>query len=155
MNVLLALLLTFSAGAKHDFHVSITNGEYNPKTETLQIYLKLFSDDLQNAIEDDSGKASSAPSDSLVKKFVLDHFWLKINNEKLKPKYIGKELEQDITFIYLEVPFDITEKAITVSNTVFFDRFDDQSNIVNLEINGQLKSAFLDEGTPAETLHFD
>ncbi|MDZ7847459.1 MAG: DUF6702 family protein [Owenweeksia sp.] len=84
-----------------------------------------------------------------------DHFWLKSPAEKFTYQMIGKELEAGITFVYLQVTGIPAVKELQVSNTVFFDRFGDQSNIINVEINNNLQSAFLDRANPVKTLHFD
>lgn len=159
---LILILASLLSGALHDFHVSITQGEYNSKTGTLQVYMKIFTDDLENAIEDITpqrlqlGSADEyVKTDSLIENYVLRHFWMKNDGEKLDFQFIGKETEQDIVFVYLEVPLRSGVKQLTVSNTLFFDRFDDQANIVNIELNGHLESAFLERSAPVKTLRFD
>ncbi len=146
----------------HNFHVSITNGELNPKTETLQLYLKVFMDDLEDGIKSSTnktlnlGKPNVHPqADTLISNYILGHFSVKANGKELNFRYIGKEIEQDIVFVYLEVPVKPTVKELTITNTLFFDRFDDQSNIVNIEVRGDVESAFLEKSNPTRTLHFD
>lgn len=102
------------------------------------------------------GKPDVHPqADTLISKYILSHFAIKTNGQKLNFRYIGKEIEQDIVFIYLEVPVKPTVKELTVTNTLFFDRFEDQSNIVNIEVRGEVESAFLEKSKPTSTLHFD
>ncbi len=153
--------MSASTGA-HNFHVSISNGEVNPKTESLQLYMKIFMDDLEDGILASTnkalnlGKADVHPkADTLISSYILSHFSIKSNDQKLNFRYIGKEIEQDIVFVYLEVPVNVNVKVLTITNTLFFDRFDDQSNIVNIEVRGKVESAFLEKSKPTRTLHFD
>ncbi len=163
MNFLLTLILSLSGTlGGHNFHVSITNGELNPKTETLQLYMKVFMDDLEDGIKSSTNKALNLDkpnvlpqADTLISNYILGRFSVKANGQKLNFRYIGKEIEQDIVFVYLEVPVKPTVKELAITNTLFFDRFDDQSNIVNIEVRGEVESAFLEKSNPTRTLHFD
>ncbi len=119
-------------------------------------------DDLEDGIKATTnqklnlGKPDVHPkSDTLISNYILSHFAIKTNGQKLNFRYIGKEIEQDIVFVYLEVPVKLALKELTVTNTLFFDRFDDQSNIVNIEVRGEVESAFLEKSKPTSTLHFD
>ncbi len=157
--VAFGLYVSFSA---HNFHVSITNGEVNSKTETLQVYMKVFMDDLEDGIKASTKKELKLArpdvhpkADTLIANYILGHFSVKTNGQKLNFRYVGKEIEQDIVFIYLEVPVKPTVKELSVTNTLFFDRFDDQSNIVNIEVRGEVESAFLEKNNPTSTLHFN
>lgn len=161
MNFLI-LLLSISGIFRHDFHVSITNAELNESTNSLQISMKLFTEDLEDAIKDEhqielklEDEKEYPQADSLIFAYVTRHFWIKSGGEKLNMNFVGRELEQDIVFIYLEVADMPGVNTLSVSNTIFFDRFDDQSNIVNIEIGSDLESAFLEKSNPKKTLKFD
>lgn len=162
MNLYIPLLLIASLSCfRHDFHVTITHGEVNPKTETLQVYMKVFTDDLEDCIAASTKRQLklarpdvNPKADSIITHYILSHFSVKTNEQKLNFRYIGKEIEQDIVFIYLEVPIKPTVKQLSVTNTLFFDTFDDQSNIVNMEVRGEVESAFLNKNNPNRTLYF-
>lgn len=156
------LLFTLLGFARHDFHVSVTYMELNEKTQSLQISSKLFTDDLELALEKNFGTRcrigtahKNPATDSLIARYFLGRFHLKNNGKPLHLQWVGKEMEQDITFIYLEVPDAGALNELSVSNSLFFDRFEDQSNIVNAKIRGELKSIFLEESTPRKTMLFD
>lgn len=162
MNLLFSLFFSTLISGSHNFHVSIANGEYNDKTQSLQLYVKIFSNDLEDAVNSSFNTSISlgnpdeiTSADSLISLYVLRHFLIKTEGNSPKLKFIGKEIEQDIVFIYLELPLKSKVNELTVTNTLFFDRFDDQSNIVNLEIDGKLKSIYLESSTPSKTVVFD
>ena len=159
-----SLLILFSVFGlvRHNFHVSITNAELNPKSGSLEMSMKLFTDDLEAAVEasyDEKpglGTAKENPrADSLVMRYIRQNFKISSGKLPLKWIYVGHELENGITFVYLEVPAFPQVKQLTIRNSVFFDRFDDQSNIVNVKIGGMLKSAFMKKDEPQKQLVFD
>ena len=160
-NLLLFVILSLFQSEKHDFHTSITNAELNSVSGNMEITMKLFTDDLEltlkNTTGEDVGLTLQQPhpkADSLIYNYLLSHFAIKSDRTQKPPRFVGWEIENGITFIYLEIPSFSIEKEIVVRNTVFFDTFDDQSNIVNIEINGQLESAYLTHSSKEKVLKF-
>ena len=160
-KLLLFVFINVLYSPKHDFHTSITNAELNPKSRSLEITMKLFTDDLELTVKNESDEdlklTSEAPhpkADSLIFDYVLDHFAIKSDQTSKPPVFIGKEIENGITFIYLEITSFSIEKEMVVRNTVFFDTFEDQTNIVNIEIDDQLQSAYLTRNTREKILRF-
>lgn len=161
VQLLLISLISLFTTVKHDFHTSITNAELNSKTQGLEITMKVFTDDLELTIKNGTGAEldliSNKPhpkADSLIFNYLLDHFAIKSDRTSKPPIFIGKEMENGITFIYLEIESFSIEKELVVRNTVFFDTFDDQSNIVNIEVRGELESAYLTRKASEKTLEF-
>lgn len=154
------MLLSFLPMMKHDFHVSITYAELNPSSGNLEISMKVFADDLEEAIRSTSDKdfrlpaSNDAQADSLIFSLINGHFSLKADGRSLPLRYVGRELEQEIIFIYMEVPEIKELKRISIRNSLFFNRFDDQSNIVNIKVKDQLQSVFLEASDPQKTLVF-
>jgi len=161
MLLKIAGVLICLSSAFHDFHVSILNGELNPRSGNLEISLKVFSNDLEDALKMDEnvlpeiieGKHSRLP-DAALAAYIKQHLMLWAGGQQLPLEYVGHENEQDITFIYLQLRDFEPLDELTVRNTIFFKQFDDQSNIVNIEINDELKSVFLEASEPQKDLHF-
>lgn len=161
VQLLLISLISLFTTVKHDFHTSITNAEYNAKSGSMEIAMKLFTDDLELTMKNKHHVVLNLNSDnelpqadSLIYNYVIDNFSIQSSKKSDRPKYVGKEIENGITFIYLEVHSFPIEKELLVKNTVFFDTFDDQSNIVNIKLNGELESAFLKKGHETESIQF-
>jgi fructose 1,6-bisphosphatase len=131
--------------SRHDFHVSITVAEINPKNGNLEGYLKLFSDDVEEALKQNAPKK--------LEEYVFTHFYFKSGDKKIVPSYIGKEEENGLTYVYFEAKSFPSNNPISAYNAVFFDMFEDQSNIVNLKIKGENTSVFLSKHTPEDQLH--
>ncbi|MGB0176042.1 MAG: DUF6702 family protein, partial [Owenweeksia sp.] len=102
---LLVSLISF--WLSHPFHTSITTCEYNAETDNLEISLRVFSDDLEQAIGhplENMKPDTRIEKDSAVQKYISRNFGFKAQNVDLSPIYIGRETEYDITYLYLEIP---------------------------------------------------
>lgn len=146
---LLGLIIGFSAQA-HDYHASITDVEYNPKTQNLEVALRVFTDDLENALSQRAkGKVSYSSQSEKVKQYLSDYLNAKLSFElvdgkPLKQRVIGSEEETDAVWIYIEVP--VQKAALSqlyVKNAVFTELFNDQMNVVNINYKGKTSSVLL------------
>ncbi len=146
---LLALGNLNSISPKHDFHVSVTLAEWKPRNGNLEIQVKLFSDDLAFVLEDEK------LTENELESYFSEHFYFQVKGEKVVPKFIGTELEAELTYAYLEVKNFFPSEKIVVFNTIFMEQFSDQSNIVNLTINRELHSAFLTKTQQSQTLSYN
>lgn len=156
LQILSALLLFC---VSHDFHVSTTYGEF--KTKQLQLTTKIFTNDLEAVLEELNAQkmALGTPQENkaaqtFIAAYLKNNFSLDLNGQVQKLKFIGFEVELDITYIYFEYNFSEVPKEFTVKNTLLFNSFNDQSNLVNIKLNQNLKSAFFDEQHPTKQFSF-
>jgi hypothetical protein len=149
--------------ALHPIHASVTTVDLNPKTRSLEVACKIFADDLEEVIRITTGvqlyigsqKENPAQTTAKIEEYLRKHFRAEADGKPLSRwSFIGKEIEGDAVWCYLEVPNISKFKALTVSNTVLTDLHDDQTNLVNVNINGQRKSAVLRKNKTSETLDF-
>ncbi len=155
----LILVLISLCLPRHDFHVSIAQVDY--KDQEMQCTLRLFREDLENQLEKDLsyslklGEPDEHPSaDSLVADYISREFNLKIGPKSLKQNYLGKEVEVEMIYLYFFYPCPEKPAELVVRNSVFFDSFDDQSNIVNVRIGDELRSAYLTSAESEKKLVF-
>lgn len=156
------LLCAITLLPAHDFHVSVTNAEYNKSSGNLQVTMKVFSEDLEDALSELHQERVSLANageneqhDLWLIEYIRDEFVLVSGKDTLYYDYIGHEIEMDICFIYMEVRSFPAENELFVRNSLFFDRFDDQSNIVNISLGGKVYSVFLDPQNPVKKVQFD
>ena len=98
--------------------------------------MKLFTNDLENAIRgigNPDMKIDSPNSryniDSLIFVYINNNLSLSTDSKKRQFSWVGKEIENDITFCYLEI-IDINNfSSIRIENKLFLSIFDDQLNI--------------------------
>lgn len=144
---------------KHAFHASITLVEFNQNSQNLQVTSKLFTDDLERALENATGKKIRLENGAdtykaAIQDYITKHF--KISKCFVDPTtiFVGYETEFDLTYVYLEISGKNSRPVFDIKNTTFFELYDDQSNIVTVHWKDQRKSAFLSPNKPNETIEF-
>lgn len=131
----------------HDFHTSVIQIDHNEKNKSLEITVRLFTDDLCLALENSGapkmelGTQSEPPSaNEYIESYLKEHFSLTVNGKKAEYNYLGKEAQLDATWCYLEVEKVSNVRKLEVENSIMLHEFDDQTNLVNLNIKGKKKS---------------
>ena len=154
MGIFWIILLSLFQPA-HDFHVSISQAEWDKGL--IKCTIRVFSDDLENSLQQTYGaeyRLESALEDERLASFLLKNFGFKVNNKSLKGEFIGMEIENDLSFLYLQFPLKEAPSSLEVYNLLFFDSFDDQSNIVNVTFGSVLRSEFLSTRKDSQILDF-
>lgn len=130
----------------HPFHVGLTDINFNPESETYQVSIKLFTDDLEKGLEEFSGmrldlvgSEFSAKSDSVISIYIDEHFQLS-STSKIDLLYIGSEKDYDVTWIYLESDQMEAATEINVSNELLMSVYSDQTHIIHYTVNGEISS---------------
>ena len=167
-NGLLAILsatLVFAPGgtahSRHPIHVSVTEIEYDPQEKELEIMIRIFIDDLENALrryhDQDNidilnpGKTSA---DKLIEAYLRDNFIVSIDNQPQTIRYLGQEEEGQAFICYILVPGIGNWKECEVTNSILQEMFDDQSNIVHVTLDGITKSQRLMRRNPKGKFSF-
>tara|TARA_R110000868_G_scaffold322800_2_gene583733 strand:- start:920 stop:1384 length:465 start_codon:yes stop_codon:yes gene_type:complete len=139
----------------HDFHVSISQAEW--EDGLLKCTIRVFSDDLEMSLQKDYGRnyrLETAINDDRLGQFVLKYFGFRQDDQILKGEFVGMEIENDLSFLYLQFPLEKAPSSLEVYNLLFFDSFEDQSNIVNVQCGSVLRSAFLSPQKNTQILEF-
>lgn len=144
---------------KHDFHVSIAQVDY--QDQSLQMTLRVFTEDLEDRLEESSGldldlgtETEHAQAPQLIEAYLRKTVGFFADKKALPMQYIGLEVEYELSYLYLEFPCARAPSRLEVVNRIFFDSFDDQSNIVNVKVGEELRSAFLSPGKGEYILEF-
>lgn len=153
-KIFLTVILSF-LWSLHPFHVSVTDIVHKKDKNTLQITSRLFLDDLELALNDETGEtldvialSKAGELDKILKPYFLKNFHLKVNDAKTNLNYLGSQLDQDALMIFVEVEGVKTVSKLFVRNTIIFEKFDDQSNIIHFNYNEEVTSARLHEDKP-------
>ncbi len=159
MSLYLNLLFLSLLIPRHDFHVSIAQVDY--KDQSLQMTLRVFTEDLEDRLEEDwdidldlGADTEAEETDRLIENYLRERLAFSSGGRDLEMRYIGKEVEIELCYIYLEFPCSDAPSDLLVKNQIFFDSFDDQSNIVNVKVGETLRSAFLSPGKGEHKLEF-
>lgn len=140
----------WAKGELHPFHVSVIEIEHNASDKTLEVSCKIFTDDFEttlaknyNAKVDLINPPNIAAMDTLVKKYILSHLSLKVNGKPVSINYIGFEHEKEAVFGYIEVGNIPAVSKLEITNSIMYDKFDDQMNIMHVKVAGERKSTKL------------
>lgn len=137
--------------AWHPYHVSSTECEYNAEEKRVEITSKIFTDDfeavlskLYKAKPDFANPALKTQMNELVKRYITTHLALRTNGRLMRLQLYGWELDIEAVYVYTTANasgFDA--KNISIENTILYDQFNDQMNIVHFIVNKERKSAKL------------
>lgn len=143
----LLLLLITTSGIIHKFYLSKTIIEFNARSQQFEITCKMFTDDLEHTLTQSSGKPvklvagdESADADALIEGYMKQHFKCSIDGVPMEWRWVGKEVENDLTFCYLELYRKPDFTTFTLTNDMLMAFFPDQQNIVDLSIMGNTQT---------------
>lgn len=147
--------------ALHAFHTSLTEIQYNGKDKSLEITIRLFTDDLENALTKlNNGQkvmigGKNDNSDAVLSKYIQQHFAVITPQKQKKPiNYLGKELEGDATWVYIEIPESQVVKDHILYNDLMQEMFDDQTNLVNFFFAGNKKTFLFNSKVKSTAIEF-
>jgi hypothetical protein len=127
--------------AFHPFYLGVTHFKLNAKTNALETSVKLFTNDLETALKkfnnnstvDLVNGSNKEELNKLINRYLQQHLNIKVDGKTATFDYIGYEIEKDVTWIYIEYKKIKSIKTLDVENTLLYDSFDKQTNIIRLE----------------------
>ncbi len=149
--VLVLIVISLSSFATiHKFYVSVTQFDYIKDKGELQITSRIFIDDLEKLLRERYDENITLAEDNesekvnaFIEKYLSQKLGVVINGEVKMFKFLGKEYEDDIALCYMEISGITSIESIEITNTVLFDLFEDQQNIIRTKINSKRKSFIL------------
>ncbi len=155
--VLVSLLLT----AAHPIHVGICELHHNKKNSSIELTFKLFTDDVEKAIEKSTGKKillgnpkESPEAKQLIGNYVVQHFLAKNHNNAIKLGYLGFEQDNDQLFIYFEGAVKGKPDKLEFIFNPLTEVYEDQSNIMHMTVMGTKKSLYFNTDKQKLTVEF-
>lgn len=131
----------------HPFHVSTCEIMHNEEKGTLEITMKLFADDVENALNAKSKgdflideMINEPVTKQRLASYFHENFSIWLNDSKADIQYLGAEIDVDVLWCFLEV-YDVEQlRRVRILNAVILDLFRDQVNLVHLESGGKIQS---------------
>lgn len=116
--------------------------DYNAQGKLAEISIQLFAHDLVPALERFGKKSvdleKTPDIDKLILKYLDANFVLKNKKgEAKKLVWVGKEQQTDTVYVYVEIPMNEDFDGYTLQNTIFFDVFRRQVNMLVARYNGK------------------
>lgn len=138
----------------HEYYVSYTNISYNPNNASLEIIMKITAHDLEKVLESEGAETLKLGSekehpkaDEWIEKYLNQNLELVLNGKEVQYEYLGKKVHLDETLeVFLEIKEVRQVNQLKIRNTILFDYFPVQENIINLSILGKELSAVTTRG---------
>jgi len=137
----------------HDFHLSLTEIDHNVESKSLEISVKLFTDDLSVTLQKNGAPKLEIGTDreppqvnELIENYLRRNLKFIVNGKPMEFRYLGKQMELDATWCFLEVKNVSKVHTMEISNALLLDSFEDETNMVNLDISGRKKSGMCRKG---------
>ena len=145
----------------HPYYVSIFQVQYNTENKSLEVSVKVFADNLLQGLENAGysdiflGQENENPqTDTFITEYLQSKIEFAVNG-KLQPyQYIGKELEDGVVWLYLEITGIERFERFGISCSLLTEVYETQSNIIQVEKNKQIKSLLLNRKKTTGTLVF-
>ena len=145
--LLMLLFALFSAFTFHKFYVGVFQIDYFKEKKAVQITARLFIDDLEKVLYKKHNKhfylttKDEIPeANTFIASYLSEKLKIKINNKVQTLQFLSKEQEDNIVICYLKIPCKDNVKILDIFNNVLSDIFDEQQNLVHLNINGNKKT---------------
>ena len=149
ISILFSLFLSLTPNLDfHKFYVSTTDIVYKSEKKSIQITTQLFIDDIERLLQQDNpGVRLDPDSDSKYINTILEAvlnkvFRIQMDQEFINFEFIGREYKYDILQCYMEIEVLSPPETISIKNTIFFNLFEDQQNIIHFK-NGNIRKSFL------------
>ena len=145
---LLIVLISSFHSVKHPFYLGVVDIKQDVKTHTLNVSVKLFINDIEDALKKTSTKTidllnpkNKAEMEAELFAYIKKRLSITVNQKPATPDLIGYEREEEAIWTYIEIKKINTVKNIKVDTKLLYDFIPTQSNIVHAEINGVKKSS--------------
>lgn len=144
----------------HDFHTSLTELQYNPKEKSYEVSIRMFTDDLENTLTKFNGGkkvfigGKNDNADEVIKRYIPQHFAVyTAQKQKKAMNILGKEIEGDATWVYVEIPDAQGVLGGILQNDLLVEMFDDQTNLVNFFYQNQKKTFLFNSKVKSTEIH--
>lgn len=155
MNYIILLISSFlgiQSGSIHDLHLSRTDLAFNPSSNSFEVTIHLFIDDLEYALAEDGfdnlmlcTDKEDVEADTYISYYLSEHLKILVDNNQVNMTYLGKEESDDLQAVwcYIEIPLKEQPEMVTVELDFFNELYEDQKNILQINFDETNKGYFL------------
>jgi len=138
--IIFQCLITAMFSWMHPFYISMTEIEHDKRNNTLEISVRIFTDDFEKTIRqtytgkvDLMNKNEKGNSEKLIQQYITKHLSLKADGNPLTMKFDGFESEEGSIWSYFECPNLSSIQSLEVNNTILYDYEDQQINFIHVK----------------------
>jgi hypothetical protein len=144
----------------HPFYVSVTEINHNATDKNLEISCKIFTDDFEatltknfNTRVDLFNPRDKQQVDRFISDYVGKHLVIKLDGKPVHLEFVGFERESEAVWSYFQVKTPAPKK-VEITNTLLYDSFNEQINLMHITVNGSRKSTKLNYPNGQATFQF-
>lgn len=145
----------------HPFYLGVCEFKYNQPRKELQGSVKLFTNDLEDALK----KLNKKPVDllnikdtvmvsKLLEEYLRKRLQLKVNGTVISYRFLGFEKEEEATWMYIEALNCPPPKKVEINCSLLYDFIKEQMLIFHVEAGSDKKSHKLTNPERLVTLDF-
>jgi hypothetical protein len=145
--LLIVLSIQLPSFVAHPYYMSVTEIEHKAAAKELQVSVKIFTDDLEEALEQEYkqkfnlyNEKGKAANEAYLNTYLQKHFKLIVDNKQLVPVMLGFELQQEAVWVYFEVKKIAKLTTAVVVSDVLYSLRKEQINIIHFTNKGIRKS---------------
>ena len=147
---------------KHPTYVSVVQIDFNSEDKFATLLCKTFTDDLVRALQKQFSKRESIADPADRKKlsaemdgYIKSHVQIKINDRPVKFSFTDYKEDKEINSVgmYFRINDIDNINKFEINDTIFYELYDSQIQIIYVTVNGNRKSNKL--RNPASTVSFD
>jgi len=148
----------------HPFKASVCEIKYNQRNHHLEISLKLFTDDLEECIEAETGTMlfldtprEISDAGALIDNYVQERMRIRSagGEVELELEYLGKEHDLGVTWCYFESEAIEFPRQLYIFNSIMSEMYPTQSNIVHIQAGEAQRSLLLGPGRKTGEVEFE
>ncbi len=131
----------------HEFYVSVSYMEFDPKRKAIEVQKKIFFDDLELAIKKknqltnfDILNSNKEIVNQNIKNYLQENIDFIINGKPLDINYLGHEYINGTINCYFEILKVKKVKKIIIKDSSLFASFKDQENLIYFETLNDLQT---------------
>jgi len=155
----LLIMIPLMSFGIHEYYISLTKIKYVEEKNSVQITMSYFIDDVEKVLENNSGlpmelatKSEHKKSGFYLETYIRQKFKVSIDDKNQAYTYLGKEYENDLVYIYLEIENVAQINKIEVQNSMLIEEFSEQQNFIKLNIAGVQRTFILIKANDKEML---
>lgn len=158
---ILICLLALPSSFAHEQKTAVTRIFFNPVTENIEVMHRFLVHDAEHAAAKVFGVGQdlleSAESRELFSSYVINRFSIEAGlstgeSVAIELSYVGAEVDGQFLWVYQETSNIDTIQSFTMVNMALRDVWPDQSNLVNVEREGEVYSVLFDGGAEVKWL---
>jgi hypothetical protein len=150
MKTLLAALIACCCvvAQAHQFHFGITDVSFNSKTGSTEIVHTYMAHDVEALLANLYQRQfdlTQPEDEAVLRKYVEKQFWVEgAGKNRLPVRWVGMTVDAQSVVIYQEIENMPLSKAVSIHDEVLIDFLPEQSNTLNFNENGIIRTMTFD-----------